>query len=83
MINVGMLSTHWGNSFWQVNFLYDTQLALVDRTREVDLPSILAEVNLLLEQLDVPVPHIHIDIRALHDSLVRDSRGNNYEFLAS
>ena len=75
-----MLRTHWRNSFWQVDFFHDTQL---DRTGEIYFPSVFVEINLLLQQLDEPIPHIHIDIRPLHDSLVRLSWGGNLELFAS
>lgn len=68
---------------WEGDFFHEDKLALRDRAREVELDGVLADIQYLAYQLDVPVLYLHLDGRPLLDILGGRAEGIDCKVLAT
>lgn len=60
----------------------DLNLALLDRALQTNALGLFTEVKRLLQEANVPIPHVNVDISALQNCLLDNALGKNGELLA-
>jgi len=72
----------WRDRLWQINLLLQQQVSWGDWALEADFVNVFAEVEVLVDELDVAVLDGELNVGALEDGLLDGSGGGDGKSLA-